>query len=128
MSNERISDKSLKFDWFFICVTLTLMTFGVFLVYSATVGEELAVYDTHWFRQIIYFLTGIAIAVGLVFVKIDWLKRVAVPSYVIALFLLLFNCKAIQNRRDRFDSSTHTGAGIHAHFQCLTHLTKGNFP
>ena len=90
MSSDRIQDKSLKFDWFFIAVTLTLMTFGVFLVYSATVGEELAVYDTHWFRQIIYFLTGIAIAVGLVFVKIDWLKRVAVPSYVIALVMLLF--------------------------------------
>ena len=90
MSSDRIQDKSLKFDWFFIAVTLTLMTFGVFLVYSATVGEELAVYDTHWFRQIIYFLTGSAMAVGLVFVKIDWLKRVAVPSYVIALFLLLF--------------------------------------
>ena len=90
MSTERITDKSLKFDWFFIGVTLTLMTFGVFLVYSATVGEELAVYDTHWFRQIIYFLTGIAIAVGLVFVKIDWLKRAAVPSYAIALILLVF--------------------------------------
>ena len=42
MSSDRIQDKSLKFDWFFIVVTLTLMTFGVFLVYSATVGEELA--------------------------------------------------------------------------------------
>lgn len=29
---------------------------------------------------------------------------------------------------DVSDSSAHTGAGIHAHFQCLTHLTKGNFP
>jgi rod shape determining protein RodA len=35
-------------------------------------------------------LCGIVIAVGLVFVKIDWLKRVAVPSYVIALVLLVF--------------------------------------
>ena len=45
MSNERISDKSLKFDWFFIGVTLTLMTFGVFLVYSATMNEEMVFYD-----------------------------------------------------------------------------------
>ena len=90
MSSGRFFDKSLKFDWFFIGVTLTLMLCGVLLVYSATVGEELAVYDTHWFRQIIYFLTGIAIAIGLVFVKIDWLKRAAVPSYVIALILLIF--------------------------------------
>ena len=90
MSSGRFLDKSLKFDWFFIGVTLSLMTCGVFLVYSATVSEEIAIYDSHWFRQIIYFLTGVAIAVGLVFVKIDWLKRAAVPSYVIALFLLVF--------------------------------------
>jgi len=90
MSNERISDKSLKFDWFFIGVTLTLMTFGVFLVYSATMNEEMVFYDARWFRQILYFVTGIAIAIGLVFVKIDWLKRAAVPSYVFALLLLVF--------------------------------------
>lgn len=90
MSSGRFLDKSLKFDWFFIGLTLTLMTCGVFLVYSATVNEEIAVYDSHWFRQIIYFLSGIGIAVGLVFVKIDWLKRIAVPSYVIALVMLAF--------------------------------------
>ena len=90
MSSGRFLDKSLKFDWFFIGLTLTLMTCGVFLVYSATVNEEIAVYDSHWFRQIVYFLSGIGIAVGLVFVKIDWLKRIAVPSYVIALVMLAF--------------------------------------
>jgi len=90
MSKERISDKSLKFDWFFIGITLTLMTFGVFLVYSATMNEEMVFYDARWFRQILYFVTGIAIAIGLVFVKIDWLKRAAVPSYAIALLLLVF--------------------------------------
>ncbi len=90
MSKERISDKSLKFDWFFIGITLTLMTFGVFLVYSATMNEEMVFYDARWFRQILYFVTGIAIAIGLIFVKIDWLKRAAVPSYVIALLLLVF--------------------------------------
>ena len=90
MSSGRFVDKPLKIDWVFIGVTLTLMTCGVLLVYSATVNEEIAFYDTHWFRQIIYFLMGIAIAVGLVFVKIDWLKRAAVPSYVIALLMLVF--------------------------------------
>lgn len=90
MSSGRFVDKPLKIDWVFIGVTLTLMTCGVLLVYSATVNEDIVFYDTHWFRQIIYFLMGIAIAVGLVFVKIDWLKRAAVPSYVIALLMLVF--------------------------------------
>ena len=52
MSSGRYLDKSLKFDWFFIGLTLTLMTCGVFLVYSATMNEEIVFYDTHWFRQI----------------------------------------------------------------------------
>ncbi len=90
MSSGRFLDKSLKFDWLFIGVTITLMICGVSLVYSATVNEELVFYETHWFRQIIFFVTGIAIAVGLVFVKIDWLKRAAVPSYVFALVMLVF--------------------------------------
>lgn len=90
MSSGRFLDKSLKFDWFFIGVTIALMTCGVSLVYSATVNEEIVVYDSLWFRQIIYFVSGIAVAVGLIFVKIDWLKRAAVPSYVIALVLLVF--------------------------------------
>ena len=90
MSSGRFLENSLKFDWFFIGVTIALMTCGVSLVYSATVNEEIVFYDSLWFRQIIYFLCGIVIAVGLVFVKIDWLKRVAVPSYVIALVLLVF--------------------------------------
>jgi len=90
MSSGRFLDKSLKFDWFFIGVTIALMTCGVSLVYSATVNEEIVVYDSLWFRQIIYFVSGIAIAVGLIFVKIDWLKRAAVPSYVIALVMLVF--------------------------------------
>ena len=90
MSSGRFLDNSLKFDWFFIGVTIALMTCGVSLVYSATVNEEIVFYDSLWFRQIIYFLCGIVIAVGLVFVKIDWLKRMAVPSYVIALVLLVF--------------------------------------
>jgi rod shape determining protein RodA len=90
MSPGRFLDKSLKFDWFFIGVTIALMTCGVSLVYSATVNEEIVVYDSLWFRQIIYFVSGIAIAVGLIFVKIDWLKRAAVPSYVIALVMLVF--------------------------------------
>lgn len=90
MSSGRFLDKSLKFDWLFIGVTIALMTCGVSLVYSATVNEEIVVYDSLWFRQIIYFVSGIAIAVGLIFVKIDWLKRAAVPSYVIALVMLVF--------------------------------------
>ena len=51
MSSGRFLDKSLKFDWFFIGVTIALMTCGVSLVYSATVNEEIVFYDSLWFSQ-----------------------------------------------------------------------------
>ena len=52
MSSGRFLDKSLKFDWFFIGLTLALMTCGVSLVYSATMNEEIVFYDTHWLDKL----------------------------------------------------------------------------
>ena len=88
MRSGRFLHQSLKFDWLFIVLTLALMTCGVSLVYSATVNEELSLVDTFWFKQIFYFLFGVVLAGLLVFVRIDWLKRAAVPLYVLALILL----------------------------------------
>jgi rod shape determining protein RodA len=81
-------DQSLKFDWLFIVLALALMSCGVSLVYSATVNEDVSLIDTFWFKQIFYFLFGMVLAGLLVFVRIDWLKRAAVPLYVVALILL----------------------------------------
>lgn len=88
MSSGRFLDKSLKFDWVFMLVTLALMASGITLVYSATVNEEVAFYDTFWFRQIVYFVGGCVLAGGIVFLKIDWLKRMAPALYGISLVLL----------------------------------------
>ena len=64
------------------------MTVGVCLVYSATTGEDIPMYDTFWFKQIVYFFGGSLLAAGIVFVKIDWLKNIAFPVYVVSLVLL----------------------------------------
>lgn len=88
MSSGRFLDKSLKFDWLFMLTTLALMACGIILVYSATVSEELPFYETFWFKQIVYFLGGCLLATGIVFLRIDWIKRMAVPLYVLALILL----------------------------------------
>lgn len=82
-------DRSLKFDWLFIVLVLALMGCGITLVYSATVFEEVALKDAFWFKQIVYFLCGICLAGALVFVRIDWLKRAAVPLYAMSLVLLV---------------------------------------
>ena len=88
MSSGRFLDKSLKYDWLFLGTTFALMTVGVCLVYSATTGEDIPMYDTFWFKQIVYFFGGSLLAAGIVFVKIDWLKNIAFPVYVVSLVLL----------------------------------------
>jgi rod shape determining protein RodA len=73
----------------FIALTLALMSVGVALVYSATIAEDTSVVELFWFKQIVYFVFGSVIAVALIFVRIDWLKRAAIPLYVLALVLLV---------------------------------------
>ena len=88
MSSGKFLDKSLKFDWIFLIVTLALIVCGVTLVYTATANENVSFVETFWFRQILYFVGGSVLAMGIVFLKIDWLKQIAVPFYVVSLILL----------------------------------------
>ena len=89
MSSKSFLDVSLKVDWLFLGITLALMVSGVSLVYSATASDEIAFYEALWFKQIIYFVFGSVFAAALVFVRIDWLKRAAIPCYALALVLLV---------------------------------------
>lgn len=89
MSSGKFVEHSFKFDWFFILLVLALMACGVTLVYSATVSDEIPVFDTFWFKQIVYFLCGLGIAFALIFVRVDWLKRIAFPLYAVSLVLLV---------------------------------------
>ena len=58
MKPNRLLNRSLKFDWMFIALTLALMSVGVALVYSATIAEDASVVELFWFKQIIYFVFG----------------------------------------------------------------------
>ena len=89
MKPNRLLSRSLRFDWMFIALTLALMSVGVALVYSATIAEDASVVELFWFKQIIYFVFGSVFAVALIFVRIDWLKRAAIPLYAVALVLLV---------------------------------------
>lgn len=88
MISERLLDKTLRVDWLFLGITFALMACGVTLVYSATANEDVAFYQSNWFKQIFFFLGGSALAALIVFIKIDWLKRLTVPFYALSLFLL----------------------------------------
>ncbi len=88
MKPKRLLDHSLKFDWLFIVLVVALMCCGVTLVYSATIAEDISVFDKFWFKQIVYFVFGSIFAAVLVLVRIDWLKRAALPLYFVSLVLL----------------------------------------
>ena len=88
MSIRRFLEKSMKVDWLFLGLTMALMVSGVCLVYSATANNDVPFYESFWFKQIIYFCGGCLIAAGIVFLKIDWLKRITAPMYVLSLVLL----------------------------------------
>lgn len=88
MKSGSFLDRTLKVDWLFLGITLALMVCGVCLVYSATSNTETVFYESFWFKQIIYFSCGCLIAAGIVFLKLDWLKRMTVPLYVVSLLLL----------------------------------------
>ena len=88
MISRRFLARSLKVDWLFLAVTIALMVCGVSLVYSATANSEGVFYESFWFKQIVYFACGSMIAAGIVFLKIDWLKRISAPLYILSLVLL----------------------------------------
>ena len=56
MKPGRFLHRSLKVDWLFLGVTFALMVCGVSLVYSATANAETPLYESFWFKQIIYFI------------------------------------------------------------------------
>ena len=90
MDFQKFFGNSKKLDWFFICITFSLMLFGVLLVYSATKTNETAnVFQAYWFKQIIYFSFGSIFAFGLSFVKLSILKKIALPFYLLTLILLV---------------------------------------
>ena len=101
MSSGRFLDKSLKIDWFFLFLTLCLIVCGVLLVYSATNNEKVVFYETFWFRQIIYFVCGSAIAAGIVFLRLCRLFNPAVCTSTVAiqtfLFLFMMSSAALAN-------------------------------
>lgn len=93
MKLNHFLDNTRRVDWLFLGITLALMTCGVCLVYSATASDNLPFYETLWFKQILYFAGGCVLAAGIVFLKLDWLKRATVPLYILSLvflFVVLF--------------------------------------
>jgi rod shape determining protein RodA len=79
----------MKVDWLFLLLVILLMVCGLTLVYSATAIHEVW-YQSHWFRQGIYFVAGCILAASIALVKIDLWKKIAYPFYFFIIFALAF--------------------------------------
>lgn len=93
---SKLFERLAHFDWliFSICVILTLL--GIFTIYSATripdyqgtlISESFR--PDFYERQIIWFVAGITIFFGILFIDYQWFKRLAYLLYVISIILLL---------------------------------------
>ena len=80
----------MKIDWLCLALVFVLTCIGISLVYSATVNSEPIWHTSRWFRQIIYFFGGCALATLFAVVRIDYWQRLAFPLYFLTIAALAF--------------------------------------
>ena len=86
----RFLNSKMKIDWLFLTLVFVLTCIGISLVYSATVNSEPIWHTSRWFRQIIYFFGGCALATLFAVVRIDYWQRLAFPLYFLTIAALAF--------------------------------------
>ena len=86
----RFLNSKMKIDWLFLTLVFVLTCIGISLVYSATVKSEPIWHTSRWFRQIIYFFGGCALATLFAVVRIDYWQRLAFPLYFLTIAALAF--------------------------------------
>jgi rod shape determining protein RodA len=79
-----------RLDWLFMVPLFLLIGIGIALVYSATSKADAIWYHTIWFKQIMHFAVGFAIAAVIVFLPTRFWKNIAWVSYAIAIATLIF--------------------------------------
>ena len=88
--SARFLNSKMKIDWLFLALVFVLTCIGISLVYSATVNSEPIGHTSRWFRQIIYFFGGCALATLFAVVRIDYWQRLAFPLYFLTIAALAF--------------------------------------
>jgi cell division protein FtsW len=83
---------SLNVDVPLLLVTITLLVFGLIMVYSSSWDVSLVLYDhasAMALRQLGFVLAGIAVAAGLIFFDYRWLGKLALPIMLITITMLI---------------------------------------
>jgi rod shape determining protein RodA len=76
-------------DWWSILWALFLCIIGVVLVYSATYNEAQNWANSMWFKQVLFFIVGYIIFIGMTFFPIGFYKKIAWPTYFLSLIFLI---------------------------------------
>jgi rod shape determining protein RodA len=72
-------------NWPLLLLVLLLGAFGIFAIYSATWMRE----QDFWNRQLIWLGIGMAVLFGVAVTDYHWLRRGALPLYLLGLLLLV---------------------------------------
>jgi rod shape determining protein RodA len=93
MFNTKLNEKESPIQWPMILALTGLMAIGAAFVFSATSSNDmfrqLAWYRQPWFRQMIFYVVGMAGAVGICFVSYHRLARWSIVIYWVAIVLLI---------------------------------------
>lgn len=95
---SRLFDRLVHFDWVIFSCTVIISILGILTIYSATRIPEYTIGSSiisenlrpdFFQRQIVWFVAGITLFFGILFVDYQWFKRLAYIFYGISIFLLL---------------------------------------
>ncbi len=86
----RLSRETMRMDWTLVGIVLLLTGIGITMVYSATVNDPVVWYKSFWFRQVIHFIIGWVLALGIVVTKPRFWYNMAYPAYIVTILMLVF--------------------------------------
>ena len=104
MGNKRIKKRGPKpvrqsiwtresgIDWLLVLIVAVLLVFGLIMLYSASsYNSQLKFHTSSWYvkRQLINTMIGIAAMFGVSFIPLGFFKRIAIPSYILAIIAMI---------------------------------------
>jgi rod shape determining protein RodA len=82
----------LGIDFILLFSAITLTVFGVLFIYSSGIGSGGVQNSTEYSRQIIWGVSGLVIAIILLFIDYYKLHKISIYLYIANLLLLLYTC------------------------------------
>jgi rod shape determining protein RodA len=81
-----VETNSKRIDWFLVLILFCLMSIGVLLIYTATVGDV----GKEWQKQITFIVMGLIVVCGIYLIPTKTFYIVAYPFYFLSLLSLFY--------------------------------------